>query len=713
MVKRTTLISVLCLLLSISLFSKNIDQETAARIARNFYFEQVNQFKDLAISDINITSVYIQEENKTPLYYIFNINNAGFVMVAAENNVVPVLGYSFENVWTGNDLPSECRNWVDNYKTQIKYHRANKTASDEAITNAWQHFSTTNVSQLKSLKGAKAVTPLLISTWDQGAYYNDFCPLDAQAPMGYNGRVPVGCVATAMSQIMYYYRYPIQGQGSHSYNSNYGSHSANFGTTTYRWDEMLNGLYKTNVPVATLCYHAAVSVNMGFSAAGSGASSQTAASSLKTYFKYSSTLAYKSKSAYTETNWTNLMKAQLDAKKPVYYDGYGNQGGHAFVMDGYQGTNYFHFNWGWSGSANGYYYLSNLNPNGDNFTSGQGAIIDIYPASGYPYSCTGSKTITTLEGTLEDGSGPANNYPANNDCYYLFTPQATADDSINNISITFNRFSTETTNDLVTVYDGATTSAPVIGTYSGSSLPPTVTSTGNQLLLHFTSNTSIAADGWLLTYQATRPVYCSGVTTLTGVSGSFGDGSGTKSYNNMSICQWLIKPPAAASIKLHFQSFNTEAVNDYVEVYAYDTLANTGSLLGTFSGNSLPPDQFSYTGAMSVIFISSDSTVVQGWAVSYSSSNNVGIDGITVLKDLSIYPNPATSKLNISFEPGNTSFITTGLYTITGQEAYITTNKEIMGTFRETISLDELAKGIYFLKITTDSGTVTRKIVVQ
>jgi len=94
----------------------------------------------------------------------------------------------------------------------------------------------------------------------------------------------------------------------------------------------------------------------------------------------------------------------------------------AFNLDGYQGTNYFHFNWGWSGSYNGYFYLNNLNPGGDNFTNGQGAIINLYPDTNnynYPSYCAGQVVLSTLKGTFEDGSGPVKNYQNNANCGWL------------------------------------------------------------------------------------------------------------------------------------------------------------------------------------------------------------------------------------------------------------------------------------------------------
>ena len=107
------------------------------------------------------------------------------------------------------------------------------------------------------------------------------------------------------------------------------------------------------------------------------------AQALISNFKYHPNTTLLQKDNYTETEWDNILMDNLNHQRPMYYDGYGT-GGHAFNVDGYQGTNYFHFNWGWSGSFNGYFYLNNLNPGGDNFTNGQGAIVGFGIKGGAP-----------------------------------------------------------------------------------------------------------------------------------------------------------------------------------------------------------------------------------------------------------------------------------------------------------------------------------------
>ncbi len=208
------------------------------------------------------------------------------------------------------------------------------------------------------------------------------CPEDFDGPCE---RTYAGCVATAMAQVMFYYKYPLQGTGSHSYNDYpYGYQSANFGNTTYSWNSMENQIMGYNNPaIAELLYHCGVSVNMNYGPDGSSASSSYVVSALINYFNYSPSIDLVHRDSYTDSEWKNILIENLDNKIPLYYDGYDEDQwvGHAFVCDGYQNEDYFHFNWGWSGYYNGYFYLDNLNVGGSNFSSWQGAIIYIYPAT--------------------------------------------------------------------------------------------------------------------------------------------------------------------------------------------------------------------------------------------------------------------------------------------------------------------------------------------
>jgi len=285
--------------------------------------------------------------------------------------------------------------WLLGYDQQID-EAINKNKSNVQTLPLWDEIANFDSSPIRTNYNSTnddAVAPLITTTWSQGTYYNTSCPSDAGGP---DGHALVGCVATAMGQVMNYWNYPTMGTGSHSYvHSTYGTLSANFGATTYGWASMPDpgGASSYNTALATLLYHCGVSVDMGYGPTGSGASTAQVATSIQTYFGYASSAQYINRSSYTESGWNNILIAELDAGRPMQYRGQGS-GGHSFNCDGYQGTDYFHFNWGWGGYADGYYYLSNLNPGGSTFTDGQAAIIGIQPGSTVPIMALDPSTLS-------------------------------------------------------------------------------------------------------------------------------------------------------------------------------------------------------------------------------------------------------------------------------------------------------------------------------
>ncbi|MCK5788653.1 MAG: C10 family peptidase, partial [Chlamydiia bacterium] len=268
------------------------------------------------------------------------------------------------------------------YQKQIVEIQTKHLKADENIATQWQSLLSANYTE----KGVTSVDPLLITTWRQGLYYNTDCPVDAAGP---DGHALVGCVATAMSQIMKYHSYPPQGTGSHSYyHEDYGTLSADFGNSTYDWASMPNNASGYNGALALIGSHCGISVDMNYGPNASGASTSFVAIALVNYFDYKTSAQMEWKENYSSAQWDDLLINEINNNRPMEYRGSGPDGGHAFVLDGYQGAsnNHFHFNWGWGGSADGYYYLSNLNPGGYTFNDYQGAVIGIEPngAANYP-----------------------------------------------------------------------------------------------------------------------------------------------------------------------------------------------------------------------------------------------------------------------------------------------------------------------------------------
>jgi hypothetical protein len=368
--KKLVLLLFVMLLFTCLTWAKPITIDQAKQVATNIMVER-SSFTNPTI----VSNIVDRDHAGQPLMYIFNFRPASFVMISAEDNVLPVLGYCLDQLYSNDNHPIQFDDLLWSYRGQIEYARTHKLPTTAEINNDWQRLSVASSSFVPINTLYRNVTPLIQTTWGQGTYYNALCP----------SGTPVGCVATAMSQIMRFWRYPTVGNGTKTYtpssHPSYGAQTANFGATTYNWAAMPNSVNSSNISVATLCYHAGVSVSMDYDPTGSGAYSTDVPGALTSYFRYSSSAQYKSKSSYSTDAWDTLMRGELDNGRPIYYSGSGPAGGHAFILDGYTGTNSFHLNWGWDSWYNGYFTLANLNPGGDTFNTGQAAVIGIAPGS--------------------------------------------------------------------------------------------------------------------------------------------------------------------------------------------------------------------------------------------------------------------------------------------------------------------------------------------
>jgi hypothetical protein len=384
------------LLLGISMGSaalaKQVDEQTAKTAATNFIASKMGN-KAIHVSLKAKYSLQETGHEKYNTYYIFNVNeDNGFVVVAADDIIKPILAYSTNSPFeVGNNESPETDYWMNIYSNEIYYALTHGHTATEEVTAQWQLLSEGgNVAN----KPTSFVDPLLTTRWNQGQYYDIYTP--GSGPL----KTPVGCVATAMAQIMKYWDAPTTGTGSYSYtHPSYGTLSADFGATTYQWGIMPNALTSASSQaakeaVSLLGYHCAVSVKMDFGPDGSGSfvlawnsGTRCAENSFKNHFGYKPTIQGVERADYTEANWIALLKSELDAERPILYAGYGQVGGHAFVFDGYDESDLFHINWGWGGMSNGYFTVNNLAPSalgigggGGNFNSGQQALIKIEPS---------------------------------------------------------------------------------------------------------------------------------------------------------------------------------------------------------------------------------------------------------------------------------------------------------------------------------------------
>ena len=349
------------------IFSLPISENFAIEISENFYYSK----NDRRISSFSVeyTETYIN--NNDNVFYIIHLNPEGFILISADNFILPVLGYSFENNYSSNDIPTNIEYLFNLYSKQIiKQREANN--QNDYINLQWEKFS--NPVEYEGQN--RSVSPLISARFDQGTPWNDMCPEDSEGP---GGNVLVGCVAVSMVQIMHYWSYPTTGYGSHGYtHGQYGYQYVNFGNATYDYDDMPNN-YGTS-ETAKLLYHAGVAVNMGYGVDGSGANvfgnGNTTERAMKDYFLFKNDLDEVSPNSYSSSQYRSLLQNELNNNRPIIYVGYSDDGGHAWNIDGYDGE-YFHNNWGWGGSQNGYFLLTSLN----SFDYSQGALINIEPQS--------------------------------------------------------------------------------------------------------------------------------------------------------------------------------------------------------------------------------------------------------------------------------------------------------------------------------------------
>lgn len=281
--------------------------------------------------------------------YLFAAENSGGYLAVSGDDIAPaVLGYADSGQFDADNMSPAMKWWLEGYAKQIE------AAKTQGVRPSFR----------KAAADHKAIEPLVKTLWDQGAPYNNYCPK-------VNSKTSVtGCGATALAQIMNYHQWPVKGQSSITYLNQASNRniSVNFSSITFDWDNMLDD-YSVGTPssaqntaVATLMYAAGASIKMQYTPDVSSASSFDVPAALINYFNYDKAVRYLEREYYGISEWEDLVYSQLADDMPVLYSGQSNEGGHAFVCDGYNTDGYFHINWGWSGVSDGYFLLTALDP---------------------------------------------------------------------------------------------------------------------------------------------------------------------------------------------------------------------------------------------------------------------------------------------------------------------------------------------------------------
>lgn len=381
--KRFLVLLVMVLLAFGSLQAKPVDAEKAKALGLKFM--RTNTEVKSATATLTYTAF---ADNGQAAFYVFAMQPKGFVIVSADDRAKPILGYSTESNFTPQ-LPDGLMTFFENYKAGFSQMFANNDERPAEAIADWTSLEATG--RLAASKTDRSVEPLLASIWNQTDLYNNMAPEDPTSV--YSGHCKSGCVANAMSQVMRYWEWPRHGQGGHGYDAssyygNYGWQEANFEDATYRFELMPDFLdfaspqYEVDA-TALLEYHAGVSVDMGYGPNASGAYSEDVPGAMLDYFRYSSDMDLRSKPNGSSNQWKNALRSNLDAGMPFYYASSGPDGGHAYVLDGYDNNDMFHLNWGWAGFDNGYYDIDGFYLTFYSFPWYHKALFNLHPVETY------------------------------------------------------------------------------------------------------------------------------------------------------------------------------------------------------------------------------------------------------------------------------------------------------------------------------------------
>ncbi len=399
--KRSVISLISCLLVTM-LYANPVTLEQARQTAADFLASQSKGGRRAPAQIVSQQTVLnAVDASGNPYLYAFNTGgNAGYVIVSGDDRAVAVLGYSYDGTFDNQSMPDNMRAWLQGYVDEMMWLQQNGVQMVKKQPDNNTHRSGTAVKT--------AVAPLLTTTWNQGAPYNDKCPCYKQTTTGYSYslnysdgyvRCATGCVATAMAQVMNYHQWPERAtKSTASYIWSRAKKTiSSLEPVDFDWANMQNHYDgdetdAQNTAVATLMKHCGYSVQMNYGKE-SGSTTTNVANALTEYFNYNTTTTqFVDRSSYTYSNWIELIYHELAEKRPVVYGGQSSGGGHEFVIDGYQTEDYFHVNWGWGGMSDSYFKLAALDPDAqgiggssstDGFHYGQDAVVGVQKPSNY------------------------------------------------------------------------------------------------------------------------------------------------------------------------------------------------------------------------------------------------------------------------------------------------------------------------------------------
>lgn len=330
--------------------------------------------KSLVVSGKKVTPSLthtVKSAEQNTVYIFDRNNNGGFMIISANDCASPLLGYTDSGSFDTSDIPEGLQFLLDQYSEEITLASAENSAAPRSVA-ATENNSTSQYTRME-------IAPLITTKWYQTAPYNDLCPV-------INGtRTPTGCVTTAVTQVMNYYKYPARGTGSIAYKSKNVTDSikANFAESTYDWDNMPQSIAyltpESRAAVAKINFDCGAAVKSTYNIGITSSNFQYAGQALVTNFGYDCGIRLLYHKSFTEKEWADIIYNELINKRPVLYGASSESGGgHAFICDGYAAGEYFHINWGWAGQSDGYFRLTALDPSNQG-VGGTGSAYTVNP----------------------------------------------------------------------------------------------------------------------------------------------------------------------------------------------------------------------------------------------------------------------------------------------------------------------------------------------
>ena len=759
--KKFTLLASLLMFVFVTYAINVIPVGDAMQASKNFLAERVGAAK---ASQLELTLVSTEySADGTPVTYRFSVGDKGFIITSATDLADPVLAYSLESNFKegiGSDI------YVENYAKNIEFLMANPAAA-MPNRNSWDHYLTSDFKPYAA-KGNPCVEPLVTTRWTQEQYYNTMCPYNPQCSYDLDSRSYVGCVALTMANILYYYRYPEHGYGIVSYIPKeyddesgqliytYPRQTVNYSQSTYDYDAMANSLSAYDGELAKLIYHCGVSVRMSYGHDGSGSQSEYAMNALQDHYFFNNNSQFRSVSDVTASEWLELAKSELDARRPLFFSGRSaSAGGHAWIVDGYTTINnstYFHVNWGWAGSNNGYYKIDNMRTTGHGNFNEEGTntmMTYLMPDSAaIEKPAESSKRVTASFGTISDGAGNMKYAPNSNRRWVLSCPDATA------YKLEFSKLKVKN-GDKVIVYNGGTEAAGIKQQYSGNylmaacndyssngdaihadyegqPLPAAITVNADSVLVVFTSTANSETDyGFVLNYEVTNfnKSTCKNSTTYTAqtavitdkLNNAVGDND---DYRASHVCEHTLNLQFCDKLVYAFQKFDLKE-GDFVDIYNQTSSSSSSrDLIARFDINNPPAigEVFNYNTTLFnmagnpisrfVIRFASDNMIQgSGFELTYFGIQT-GLNNYNNV-DVNIYPNPATSFVNVKVEAADAQQFSAKVVDMMGKTVYVDQFEHNGGTSLYQIPVNNLAKGVYFLHLNNDNGNNVQKFVVE